>query len=105
MEEVALKELDSRLHKQVETVRKALNKNPSYSVDVMTMLAIFRNEFVLKLECSELCERSVAGCGGDGSSSHGHGQAQVNKPLLCNREEKYGCTMCRPTQSMCGKQN
>ena len=36
MEEVALKELDSRLHKQVETVRKALNKNPSYSVDVMT---------------------------------------------------------------------
>ena len=36
MEEVALKELDSRLHKQIETVRKALNKNPAYSVDVMT---------------------------------------------------------------------
>lgn len=36
MEEIALKELDSRLHKQVETVRKALGKNPSYSVDVMT---------------------------------------------------------------------
>jgi tetratricopeptide (TPR) repeat protein len=36
MEEVALNELDSRLHKQIENVRKALDKNPSYSVDVMT---------------------------------------------------------------------
>ena len=36
MEEVTLRELDSRLHKQVENVRKALDKNPSYSVDVMT---------------------------------------------------------------------
>lgn len=36
MEEVALKELDSRLYKQVENVRKALDKNPSYSVDVMS---------------------------------------------------------------------
>lgn len=36
MEEIALRELDSRLHKQVENVRKALNKNPTYSMDVMT---------------------------------------------------------------------
>ena len=36
MEEIALKELDSRLHKQIETVRKALNTNPSYSMNVMT---------------------------------------------------------------------
>jgi len=36
MEEVALKNLDTRLHKQIETVRKALDKNPAYSVDVMT---------------------------------------------------------------------
>ncbi len=36
MEEVALKELDSRLHKQIDNVRKAMDKNPSYSVDVMT---------------------------------------------------------------------
>ena len=36
MEEVALKELDSRLHKQIDTVCKAMDKNPSYSVDVMT---------------------------------------------------------------------
>lgn len=36
MEEVTLRELDSRLYKQIENVRKALDKNPSYSVDVMT---------------------------------------------------------------------
>lgn len=36
MEEVDLKELDSRLYKQVENVRRALDKNPSYSVDVMS---------------------------------------------------------------------
>lgn len=36
MEEIAIKELDSRLHKQIETVRKALDQNPSYSVSVMT---------------------------------------------------------------------
>lgn len=38
MEEVALKDLDTRLHKQMETVRKALDKNPSYSVNVMTTI-------------------------------------------------------------------
>lgn len=38
MEEVALKELDSRLHRQVENVRKALDKDPSYSVEVMTTI-------------------------------------------------------------------
>ena len=36
MEEVVLKELDSRLQKQVDNVRKALDRNPSYSVDVMS---------------------------------------------------------------------
>lgn len=36
MEEINLKKLDSRLHKQIENVRKALDTNPSYSVDVMT---------------------------------------------------------------------
>lgn len=36
MEEVALKDLDSRLYKQAENVNKALDKNPSYAVDVMS---------------------------------------------------------------------
>ena len=36
MEEVCIKELDARLHKQIENVRKALDTNPSYSVSVMS---------------------------------------------------------------------
>lgn len=36
MEEVALKDLDTRLQKQVENARKAVDKNPSYAVDILT---------------------------------------------------------------------
>lgn len=36
MEEVALKDLDTRLQKQVENARKAIDKNPTYSVDILT---------------------------------------------------------------------
>ncbi len=36
MEEVALKDLDPRLQKQIENARKAVDKNPSYAVDIMT---------------------------------------------------------------------
>jgi tetratricopeptide (TPR) repeat protein len=35
MEEVALKDLDIRLQKQVENARKAVDKNPTYSVDIL----------------------------------------------------------------------
>lgn len=35
MEEVALKDLDNRLQKQVENARKAVDKNPSYAVDIL----------------------------------------------------------------------
>lgn len=36
MEEVALKDLDPRLQKQIENARKAVDKNPSYAVDIMS---------------------------------------------------------------------
>lgn len=36
MEEVTLKDLDIRLQKQIENARKAVDKNPSYAVDIMT---------------------------------------------------------------------
>ena len=36
MEEVALKDLDTRLQKQIENARKAVDKNPSYAVDILT---------------------------------------------------------------------
>ena len=35
MEEVSLKDLDSRLQKQVENARKAIDKNPTYAVDIL----------------------------------------------------------------------
>jgi tetratricopeptide (TPR) repeat protein len=35
MEEVALKDLDPRLQKQIENARKAVDKNPTYAVDIM----------------------------------------------------------------------
>ena len=35
MEEVALKDLDTRLQKQIENARKAVDKNPSYAVDIL----------------------------------------------------------------------
>lgn len=38
MEEVALKDLDPRLQKQIENARKAVDKNPSYAVDIMSNL-------------------------------------------------------------------
>ncbi|MGJ8639950.1 MAG: tetratricopeptide repeat protein [Opitutaceae bacterium] len=36
MEEVALQNLDSRLQKQIENARKAVDKNPTYAIDIMT---------------------------------------------------------------------
>jgi tetratricopeptide (TPR) repeat protein len=36
MEEVALSDLDTRLQKQIENARKAVDKNPSYAVDILT---------------------------------------------------------------------
>jgi tetratricopeptide (TPR) repeat protein len=36
MEEVALKDLDPRLQKQIDNARKAVDKNPSYAVDIMS---------------------------------------------------------------------
>lgn len=36
MEEITLKDLDPRLQKQIENARKSLDKNPTYSVDVLT---------------------------------------------------------------------
>ena len=35
MEEVALRDLDTRLQKQIENARKAVDKNPSYAVDIL----------------------------------------------------------------------
>lgn len=35
MEEVALNDLDPRLQKQIENARKAVDKNPSYAVDIL----------------------------------------------------------------------
>lgn len=35
MEEVALKDLDTRLQKQIENARKAIDKNPTYAVDIL----------------------------------------------------------------------
>lgn len=35
MEEVALQDLDSRLQKQIENARKAIDKNPTYAIDIM----------------------------------------------------------------------
>ena len=36
MGEVALRDLDARLQKQVENARKAVDKNPTYAVDILT---------------------------------------------------------------------
>lgn len=36
MQEVTLKELDPRLQKQIENARKAVDKNPTYAVDILT---------------------------------------------------------------------
>ena len=35
MEEIALKDLDSRLQKQIENARKAVDKNPTYAADIL----------------------------------------------------------------------
>lgn len=36
MEEITLQKLDSRLQKQIENARKAVDKNPTYAIDIMT---------------------------------------------------------------------
>jgi tetratricopeptide (TPR) repeat protein len=36
MEEVALKDLDTRLQKQIDNARKAVDRNPSYAMDILT---------------------------------------------------------------------
>ncbi|MDP4880027.1 MAG: hypothetical protein NWR36_09090, partial [Opitutales bacterium] len=35
MEEVALQDLDTRLQKQIENARKAIDKNPTYAIDIL----------------------------------------------------------------------
>lgn len=47
MEEVTLRDLDSRLQKQVENARKSLDKNPTYAVDVL-MNIVNRNPSCLE---------------------------------------------------------
>lgn len=39
MEEIPLKELDKRLQKQVENARKAIEKNPSYALDILSNIS------------------------------------------------------------------
>ncbi|MDQ8193048.1 tetratricopeptide repeat protein [Coraliomargarita sp. SDUM461004] len=46
MEEVALKDLDTRLQKQIENARKAVDKNPTYAVDILTNI-VSRNHACL----------------------------------------------------------
>lgn len=36
MEEIALQKLDTRLQKQIENARKAVDKNPTYAIDIMS---------------------------------------------------------------------
>src|SRR5210317_1504551 len=36
MEEVSLNDLDSRIQKQVENAHKAIDKNPTYAIDILT---------------------------------------------------------------------
>ena len=48
MQEVALKDLDPRLQKQVENARKAIDKNPTYAVDI-TMNILSRNPGCLEV--------------------------------------------------------
>ena len=48
MEEITLKELDSRLHKQIENARKALDKNPTYAVDILSNI-VSRNPNCLEI--------------------------------------------------------
>ncbi len=40
MQEVALSDLDPRLQKQIENARKAVDKNPTYAVDIMTNIIV-----------------------------------------------------------------
>lgn len=39
MEEILLKDLDSRLQKQIENARKAIDKNPTYAVDILSNIS------------------------------------------------------------------
>jgi tetratricopeptide (TPR) repeat protein len=39
MEEILLKDLDSRLQKQIENARKAIDKNPGYAVDILSNIS------------------------------------------------------------------
>ncbi len=40
MEEVALSDLDNRVQKQVENARKAVDKNPTYAVDILSNILV-----------------------------------------------------------------
>jgi tetratricopeptide (TPR) repeat protein len=46
MEEVALQDLDSRLQKQIENARKAVDKNPTYAIDILVNI-VTRNPHCL----------------------------------------------------------
>ncbi|NBB79351.1 MAG: tetratricopeptide repeat protein [Verrucomicrobia bacterium] len=39
MEEIQLKDLDQRLQKQIDNARKAIDKNPSYAVDILSNIS------------------------------------------------------------------
>ena len=47
MEEIPLKDLDNRLQKQIENARKAIDKNPSYAVDILANI-VSRNPACLE---------------------------------------------------------
>ncbi|MFT4901761.1 MAG: tetratricopeptide (TPR) repeat protein [Lentimonas sp.] len=47
MEEVALQNIDSRLQKQIENARKAVDKNPTYAVDILANI-VARNPACLE---------------------------------------------------------
>lgn len=47
MEEIPLKDLDNRLQKQIENARKAIDKNPTYAVDILANI-VSRNPACLE---------------------------------------------------------
>ena len=59
MEEVALKDLDPRLQKQIENARKAVDKNPSYAVDIMTNIVARHPEC---LDARKVLRQATATC-------------------------------------------
>lgn len=65
MEEVALQDLDPRLQKQIENARKAVDKNPTYAVDILANI-VSRNPACLEARqiLRQAQQRSNAGKSG-----------------------------------------